>query len=187
VYDAGIVVPKALMWSVLPNGIMALVMGATFIFCIGDIDAVLASPTNEPFIQVFYNATQSRAAATVMTSIIIVMLTSACISEVATASRQLWSFARDDGLPYSRWLSHVSTRWNVPVRSVLVSVVISSLLLLVNIGTPVALNAIDSLGVVLVIGQIWPCSERRFTMLYSAGALLCILASREGRLSVSGL
>jgi len=29
-----------------------------------------------------------------MTSIIVIMLTSACISEVATASRQLWSFAR---------------------------------------------------------------------------------------------
>jgi choline transport protein len=130
---------------------MALAMGATFIFCIGDIDEVLASPTNEPFIQVFFNATQSRAAATTMTSIIIVMLTSACISEVATASRQLWSFARDGGLPYSRWLSHVSTRWNVPVRAVLVSVVISSLLSLINIGTYVALNAINSLGVVSLL------------------------------------
>jgi choline transport protein len=151
VQDASIVIPKALIWSVLPNGIMALVMGATFIFCIGDIDEILASPTNEPFIQVFFNATQSRAAATIMTSIIIVMLTSACISEVATASRQLWSFARDGGLPYSHWLSHVSTRWNVPVRAVLVSVVISSLLSLINIGTYVALNAINSLGVVSLL------------------------------------
>jgi choline transport protein len=59
VQDASIVLPKVLIWSIVPNGIMAVVMGVTFIFCIGDIDSVLASPTNEPFIQVFYNATQS--------------------------------------------------------------------------------------------------------------------------------
>ncbi|KAK4956191.1 hypothetical protein LTR10_005712 [Elasticomyces elasticus] len=45
VKDAGIVLPRALIWSVVPNGIMALIMGATFVFCIGDIDDVLASPT----------------------------------------------------------------------------------------------------------------------------------------------
>lgn len=86
------------MWSVVPNGLMALIMGVTFIFCIGDIEEVLASPTYEPFIQVFFNATQSYAGATVMTFVIMLMLTSACVSEVATASRQLWSFARDNGI-----------------------------------------------------------------------------------------
>lgn len=126
-------------------------MGATFVFCIGDIDEVLASPTYEPFIQVFYNATQSYAGATIMTFIIMLMLTSACISEVATASRQLWSFARDQGLPFSDFLSHVTPGWNIPLRAVCVSVVISSLLSLINIGSYVALNAINSLGVVSLL------------------------------------
>jgi choline transport protein len=112
---------------------------------------VLASPTNEPFIQVFYNATQSYAGATIMASIIAIMLTSACISEVATASRQLWSFARDQGLPFSGWLSYVPPGWNIPLRAVFVSVVISSLLSLINIGSSVALNAINSLGVVSLL------------------------------------
>jgi choline transport protein len=151
VQDASIVLPQVLMWSISVNGIMAIVMGVTFIFCIGDIDSVLASPTNEPFIQVFYNATQSYAGATIMTIIIVVMLTSACISEVATASRQLWSFARDNGLPCSKWLSHVPDNWNIPLNAVLVSVVISTLLSMINIGSYVALNAINSLGVVSLL------------------------------------
>ena len=151
VQDASIVLPKVLIWSIVPNGIMTLIMGVTFIFCIGDIDSVLASPTNEPFIQVFYNATQSYAGATIMTCIIAIMLTSACISEVATASRQLWSCARDQGLPVSNWLSYVPPGWNIPLRAVFVSVVISSLLSLVNIGSSVALNAINSLGVVSLL------------------------------------
>lgn len=56
------------------NGLMVIVMGVTFVFCIGDIDSVLDSPTNQPFIQVFYNATQSNAGATVMASIIVIMM-----------------------------------------------------------------------------------------------------------------
>lgn len=151
VQDASIVLPQVLIWSISVNGIMAIVMGVTFIFCIGDIDSVLVSPANEPFIQVFYNTTQSYAGATIMTMIIVVMLTSACISEVATASRQLWSFARDNGLPCSEWLSHVPDNWNIPLNAVLVSVVISTLLSMINIGSYVALNAINSLGVVSLL------------------------------------
>ncbi|TKA24371.1 hypothetical protein B0A54_17918 [Friedmanniomyces endolithicus] len=71
-------------------------MGVTYIFCIGDLDSVMNTAYGQPFIQVFFNATQSNAGTTVMVVIIIVMLTSAAVGEVATASRQLWSFARDE-------------------------------------------------------------------------------------------
>jgi hypothetical protein len=48
-------------------------------------------------IQVFYNATQSVAGTSVMVTIIIIILLSACVGQVATSSRQIWSFARDKG------------------------------------------------------------------------------------------
>ncbi|KAK4506653.1 hypothetical protein PRZ48_000385 [Zasmidium cellare] len=126
VQDASLVIPKALIWSFIPNALMALVMGVTFIFSIGDLDSVLASPTGQPFIQVFYNATQSHAGATVLTSIIVVMLASTCISEV-------------------------SPRWNIPLNAIYVTAVVSSLISLINIGSYTALNAINSLGVVSLL------------------------------------
>ncbi|KAK5130535.1 hypothetical protein LTR08_001965 [Meristemomyces frigidus] len=146
VQDASRVIPKTIMWSVVPNAIMAFTMGITFIFCLGDLNSVLESPTGQPFIQVFYNATGRYAGTTVMTIIFIIMLTSSCISEVATSSRQIWSFARDRGLPFSDWLARVSPGWNIPLRAVCVSLVVSSLLSLINIGSSTALNAINSLG-----------------------------------------
>lgn len=82
-------------------------MGVTLIFTLGDVESVLATPTFQPFIQIFYNATQSYAATNTMVAIVIILLVSCCISEVATASRQIWSFARDRGLPGSAWLSRV--------------------------------------------------------------------------------
>ena len=134
---------------------MAFLMGVTFIFCLGDLDSVLATPTYQPFIQVFYNATQSYAGTNVMVAIIIILSTSACISEVATSSRQIWSFARDRGLPGSEWLSYVSPGWNIPLRAICVSLVVSTLLSLINIGSSVALNAINSLGGVSILFSYW--------------------------------
>lgn len=82
-------------------------MAITLIFTMGDTTSLLDTNTGQPFIQLFYNATRSQGAATVMTVIVVVMLSACCISEVATASRQLWSFARDGGLPFSQWLAVV--------------------------------------------------------------------------------
>jgi hypothetical protein len=42
-----------------------------------------------------------------MTTILILVTIGGCINNVASASRQLWSFARDEGLPFSKFLAHV--------------------------------------------------------------------------------
>ena len=86
---------------------MGYIMAITICFTLGDVTSILTTPTGYPFIQVFYNITQSYAGTNTMVAIIIITLTSSCISEVATASRQIWSFARDNGLPFSGFLSQV--------------------------------------------------------------------------------
>ncbi len=106
--DASIVIPKAIMWAALLNGTLGFVMVITFCFTLGSIFDIIATPTGYPFIQVFYNATNSYAGTSIMTAILIVNITSACISTVATVSRQTWSFARDQGLPFSSFISYVS-------------------------------------------------------------------------------
>ena len=80
----------------------------TFCFCIGDIDSAISTPTGQPYIQVFYNATGSRAGTTVMVVLIALLTLCNTVNNVASASRQLYAFARDGGLPYSSTLSYVS-------------------------------------------------------------------------------
>lgn len=153
--DASATLPEAIMWSVVLNASMGFIMAVTLIFTLGDVTSVLETPTGYPFIQIFYNATQSLAATNVMTAIIIICLTSCCISEVATASRQIWSFARDQGLPFSTYLSQVTPGWNIPLRSVMLSFVITALLSCINIGSSTALSAINSLGGVSIISSYY--------------------------------
>lgn len=108
IHDASITLPRAIIWSIVVNGLMAFIMGITLIFTLGDIDSLLDTPTKQPFIQQFYNATQSYSGTNTMVAIVVILLTASCISEVATASRQIWSFSRDRGLPGSNWLAKVS-------------------------------------------------------------------------------
>ena len=96
------------MWSVVLNGAMGFIMAITMCYCLGDLSEIIDTPTGYPFIQVFYNATKSYAATNIMTTIIIITLTACEVNEVATTSRQLWSFARDKGVPFSDWLAYVS-------------------------------------------------------------------------------
>ena len=105
--DASITLPKAIMWSVVVNVCLGFLVAITLVFTLGDVNSLFASVSRQPFIQLFFNATQSYGGTNAMTAIVIILLTACCISEVATASRQLWSFARDQGLPGSGWLSKV--------------------------------------------------------------------------------
>lgn len=64
--DAGKTLPRSMIWSTVFNGALGWMMVITFCFCLGDINDVLASSTGYPYMQVFYNATQSTQGATAM-------------------------------------------------------------------------------------------------------------------------
>ena len=93
------VVPKAIVLSVILNGLMGFGMALALLFCIGDIDAALHTPTGYPFIEIFYQAVQNLTGAALMTSIIITLSLCCTVGIVASASRQLWAFSRDRAIP----------------------------------------------------------------------------------------
>jgi amino acid transporter len=168
--NASETLPRSITTGVAVNGILGFVMVVTLCFTVNDVNAVIATPTGYPFIQVFFNTTQSYTATNVMTTIIIAVLISGVISVIATSSRQLWSFARDGGLPFSstiaivsgefisplsplphspalaNTLAQVKPGWNIPLNAVCITVVITIILSLINIGSTVALLAITTLS-----------------------------------------
>lgn len=83
-------------------------MNSTFCYTVGDVESVLATKTGYPFIQVFYNATKSRAGATAMTSIMTLLSIFCGMANMTTASRQLFAFARDNGVPFNRFFQKVA-------------------------------------------------------------------------------
>ena len=106
--DASYSLPRAILWGVGLNTVLGYLVVITLCFIMTDPEALLASTTGFPFIQLFYDVTHSLVATDIMSAIILINLVSAVISEAATASRQIWSFARDDGFPFSNFLKQVS-------------------------------------------------------------------------------
>ena len=101
-----------MVYTLVLNGITGFIMVVTFAFCIGDLETALTPTYIFAFIDVFYNSTGSKAGASVMACLITLMCLCSTISNVATASRQMFAFARDRGLPFSDFLCRVS---NSPV------------------------------------------------------------------------
>lgn len=108
--DAGRTLPISMILTTVLNGALGWVMVITFCFCVGNLEDVIDSPTGYPFIQVFYNSTRSTSGATAMATFIVFMNFFANLAVVATASRQLYAFARDEALPFSPWLSSISPK-----------------------------------------------------------------------------
>nr|POE65031.1 putative amino-acid permease c15c4.04c [Quercus suber] len=149
--DASWVVPQAMLWTLLMNGLAGLIMSITFAYCLGPLDAALQPEFGFAFIGTFYHATDSHAGTTFMTCIITLLTLCSVIANLAAGSRQLFAFARDQGLPFGRWLSHA--RWDLPLNAIAVTFTIASLLSLINLGSSVAFNAILSIGVVSLLSS----------------------------------
>ncbi|KAJ9603546.1 hypothetical protein H2200_011732 [Cladophialophora chaetospira] len=151
--NASKTLPRVMLWTSVVNGSLGFIMLITFCYTLGDLDSVLSTPTGYPFIQVFYNATGSKGGATAMSCILVLSAVTNGMTNMATASRQLFAFARDKGLPAHTWFATVNKRYEVPVNSVLFTIAFSVLFSLVNIGSTVAFNQILSLGVASLLSS----------------------------------
>ncbi|PMD31943.1 amino acid transporter-like protein [Hyaloscypha variabilis F] len=147
VYNASTVVPWAIVATIMVNGVLGLALLIALLFCLGDVTAALNTPTGFPFIEIFAQATNSNAGATTMTCLILLLLAASGSGCMATASRLLWSFSRDNAVPFSGYISRVHPSTGLPLYSILVTATVAFLLALINIGSTAAFNAILSVVV----------------------------------------
>ncbi|KAH9826185.1 putative amino-acid permease [Teratosphaeria destructans] len=147
VSNAAINIPRAILGAMLINGAVGFSMMVTILYCLGDINKVAKTATGFPFIQVFFDSVGNIAGASVMAAVVTALNWACAIGITTTASRMAWSFARDQGVPFSRFLSKVSPRSKIPVNAVLVTAVLAALLTLIYIGSAAAFNDVISLTV----------------------------------------
>ncbi|KAK5117875.1 hypothetical protein LTR85_008649 [Meristemomyces frigidus] len=147
VSNAALNIPRAILGAMLINGAVGFAMMVTVLYCLGDVDTVLGTDTGFPFIQVFADSVGNIAGASVMAAVVLILTWACAIGITTTASRMTWSFARDNGLPFSRFISKVYPRTAIPVNAVLVVCFIAALLTLIYIGSYTAFNDVISLTI----------------------------------------
>lgn len=99
IHNASIVVPKSILLSLGINGALGFGMLLAVLYCLGNIQDTFNTLTGFPFIAIFQQATISFAGSSAMVAIVFILGVCSEIALLAAASRMMWAFARDRGLP----------------------------------------------------------------------------------------
>ncbi|KAF2225599.1 amino acid/polyamine transporter I [Elsinoe ampelina] len=146
--DSSYALPRAMVLTALANYLTATVAVITLCFTLGgSAEDLLETRYGQPYIQVLYNAVRSRGDASVLAAVVTVLLLFTSINQVATTSRQLYAFARDDGFPFSGVLKKVvNPMYNIPVNSLFATFMFTFLFGLIVLGSNVAFNILTTLS-----------------------------------------
>lgn len=145
--DASKQLPRAMIIASGMNYIIGFVMLVVLVFVLGDVQKVLETPTGQPWVQVLWNATQSRVPVIIFTSLICFFLIFTTVNSSVCTSRQFFAFARDGGLPYSEWIRRVSPTEHVPTNAIIVTFAIGSLIAIIPLGSSLAFLNIQSISI----------------------------------------
>ncbi|PLB46264.1 amino acid transporter [Aspergillus steynii IBT 23096] len=145
--NASVAIPRAILLNIAINGTLGFSIMVAVLFCMGDVQQALDSPTGYPFFEIFHQAMGTTSGGLGLSLVLVIMSICAVLGTLTAVSRQFWSFARDRGVPGWRIWSHVSTRNHLPTYSVFLTMTVAGLLGLINIGSSVALNGVLSMAV----------------------------------------
>ncbi|KAK4904848.1 hypothetical protein LTR49_025778 [Elasticomyces elasticus] len=146
--DASYVLPRAMVTGCAINYILGLVGLISFLSNLGPIDESLYVYGGQPWVAVIYRITGSKAATIIMILVIAVCFFCLQMNCVMTSSRQLWAFARDKGMLPPLHVQAVTdgALAGLPRNAVVFTLVFSSLLSLIIVGSSVAFNVFLSFG-----------------------------------------
>ncbi|KAL1845287.1 hypothetical protein VTK73DRAFT_741 [Phialemonium thermophilum] len=147
--DARKNLPFVLISTVCLGFVTMMVTTIAICFCIIDLDAVLATTTGVPILEVFYQATKNKGASIFLLSIMLYLACGAVVGSQQTANRLIWAFARDGALPFSHRLQSIHPRRKVPVQAALLCWAIIAVLGFVYLGSSTAFNALVGCNVLL--------------------------------------
>lgn len=117
------------------------------LFVAGNVDDVISSAAG-PLLQIFYTATGSKAGAICLLIFPLVCLLFATTSIMTTSSRMTYAFARDGGLPVSRFFAKVHPTLDLPLNALYLTTILVVIFGCIFLGSSSAFNAIISASVV---------------------------------------
>jgi amino acid transporter len=131
VEDARRSVPRAMMFSILFIAFVIAFASLAVTLAIPDMDAVTSGSVADPVYYVLESALGAGAVRPILILFVIGFLAS-FLALQASASRVIWSFARDNALPASSALARLNVSQAQPVVAIVVTAVIGSFVYLIS-------------------------------------------------------
>ena len=132
--------PLAMNMTMFIGLLTAFPLMLVMMLSLTDVDTVIHSTL--PYAESFYQITGSRTITTFIMCWVSIVLFSALIGQWVSCGRLTWAFARDGGLPYSSFFSHVSERHKFPIRTTILSLIFCSTYGLLYLISTTAFNSI---------------------------------------------
>lgn len=118
-------------------------------YSISDLDDILNSPYLFPLTSIYRQATGSAAGTIGLLIVITLPSLLALVGCYITASRVLWTLARDNATPFSRFFSRVNQKHRNPFNAIVLCCVIATALACIYVGSQAAFSAFIGSFVVL--------------------------------------
>ena len=142
-------IPHIMMTAVLIGTVSGLIISMILLFSIQSLSIVLTSPAG-PLIAIILQTTSSTTATTLLVLFPLLCMFMCLTSMTTSASRLLYAFARDGGLPASPWLSQINRSLGVPLNALLAIMAVIIVFGLFFFAGADALNAMASTSVVAI-------------------------------------
>ncbi|CCH45753.1 GABA-specific permease [Wickerhamomyces ciferrii] len=141
-------IPIAIIGSIAACWIGGFLLTILIAACMPtDISSIISTESGQPLVEIIFKIMGKKWAITFSSLFAFCQLLMS--TNILTAiSRQIWAFARDDGLPFSPWIKIVHKKLKVPINAIIISDFIALLLGLLILAGPVASNALFSIGVI---------------------------------------
>ncbi|KAJ3557761.1 hypothetical protein NM688_g1295 [Phlebia brevispora] len=161
--NATTAIPFALVSSLITAAIMGYGINFALTFNMGtDIESIMASPIGQPMATIFFNSFGNKGALAVWAFVVLAQFAVGTNYMIA-CSRQVFAFARDGALPFSRYLYRMNRYTQTPVNCVWALTLVGLLIGLLGFAGPAAINASFSLSIVGgYIAYTVPISSRLF-------------------------
>ncbi|KAF2119309.1 choline transporter [Lophiotrema nucula] len=142
-------IPKAILAQYVVGFITALLYVITIFYAVNDLDSLFSSPWPFPLAELYRQATNSRGGS--LGLLIVIFLPTFCtnIGCYITSGRMLWTLGRDEATPFSKWIGHISPRFENPFNATIVCGVINTILGCIYVGSTTAFNAFVGSFIVL--------------------------------------
>lgn len=125
-------VPRAMLTSIVVVGLVVLFSCLALILAIPDIAAVLSGSSTDPVADTIIFHIGDGVVRPLFAMFVFAFFATFVVAQAA-ASRVLWSFARDDVVPASGWLKHVTGSSRIPARAVIVTGIVPILVVLLSL------------------------------------------------------
>ena len=134
-------IPIAIMGTVTIGFVTSFCYSIAMFFSVNNLDAILNSTTGMPILDIYYQALGNKAGAICLGVLILLTACGCTVASHTWQARLCWSFSRDHGLPFSKYLSTIDPKLGVPLDAHLFSSFWVAILGLLYLASSAAFNA----------------------------------------------